>query len=388
VNRAVKKILIIGSADSVFVKDFVTQISTQDVIIDLITFSGLSENKKVRNEVRVEVSSKGRFGLLTRQIELFLKTRRALRQMDRDYDAIVLHFIFFFLAPHVFFMRKITKNIVSVIWGSDFYRSGRMKSLIQKVIYRFSTSIVFTNPATKDEFKARNKTIPNERLKIARFGLPVLDEVERVNQHGISRSEICSFFGFPAEKVLVFVGYSANLSQQQILVVEEFAKLNEATKSRAALIFTLGYGDSSAESKIRESLSLNEISEFVILKQFYGPREIAKIRCATDVLINIQPSDQFSGSMQETLYAGGRVIAGDWLPYGHIINAGAKIRSIRSPGEIGGAMKLEIDLGVKSDNFPNEATREFIETSSSWKENLKIWNSVIFHPGTLRSPGD
>lgn len=373
-----KKILIIGSADSVFVKDFIAQIAAQGVIIDLISFSESPKNKTVRHEAHVVSNIKGRFGILMRQLDLFLRTRQALKKMESNYDAIVLHFVFFFLAPHIFLMRAMTRNIVAVIWGSDFYRSGRAKSAIQRIIYSFSQSIVFTNPATKSEFEKKNGLISKTKLKVARFGLPVLDEVGKIKSLKLSRSEICTAFGLPVEKVLIFVGYNANLSQQQIFVIENFAAMSDSIKSKAVLVFALGYGDGSAEKKIKESLELNKVNNFIILNKFYGLHEIARLRCVTDVLINIQPSDQFSGSMQEVLYAGGRVIAGKWLPYDEIINAGAQIRSIESPDQIGDAIRIEIELGIKAASGVNEVTKNFIENSSSWRENLKIWNGIIF----------
>lgn len=373
-----KKILVIGSADSVFVKDFISQVSAQGVIVDLISFSEFQGGNNVRHGESVVPNIKARFGIVMRQFDLYLRTRRALQKMDSNYDAIVLHFVFFFLAPHVFLMRAMTKNIVAVIWGSDFYRAGKIKGAIQRIIYRFSQFIVFTNPATKDEFETKNALIPREKLRVARFGLPVLDEIEKINSIQLSRSEICATFGLPANKILIFVGYNANLSQQQIFVIENFASMDEKIKSKAALIFTLGYGDSSAEKKIKESLELNKVDNYVILSRFYGSYEIAQLRCVTDVLINIQPSDQFSGSMQETLYAGGRVIAGKWLPYEEIINAGAQIRSIQDRNEITHAIKLEVELGVKGSNHAKEATKNFIENSSSWRANLKLWNAIIF----------
>ncbi|SFP63978.1 Glycosyltransferase involved in cell wall bisynthesis [Variovorax sp. PDC80] len=371
-----KKILVIGSAESVFVRDFISQFSSEELVVDLISLSNEVQGVNARTIEYVPLDIRKQ-KVLGRQLDLFFRIRAALKKVASEYDAIVIHYVFFFLAPHVLRMRSMTKNIVSVIWGSDFYKSTKIKILLQSVIYRSSKSIVFTNPATKEEFSKKHRSVPSCRLKVARFGLPVLEEIDRIISKKIDRHGICEEFGLPSEKVLIFAGYNANESQQQTLVVEKFSKLDRSLKDKAALIFTLGYGDPSAEQRIRDSLERNHVEHFVVLKKFYGPEEIAKIRCVTDVLINIQPSDQFSGSMQEVLYAGGRVIAGAWLPYKEIIEAGGRIRSINNKDEVGRALEFEINFDARNLDLNNDGARGFIESSSTWRGNLGVWKHIV-----------
>ena len=52
-----------------------------------------------------------------------------------------------------------------------------------------------------------------------------------------------------------------------------------------------------------------------MLKSHLSNVDVAKLRIETDIAINIQQTDAFSGSLQEHLFAGNILLVGDWLPY-------------------------------------------------------------------------
>lgn len=371
-----KKILVIGASESIFVKDFIVQIANQDALVDLLSLSDVIKVKGVRRQVNVCADMKK--GKLNRHINLLLALKDALAGMDKTYDCVVIHYINYFLAPHMFSLKKKTKNIVSVVWGSDFYRARRLSRILQNVIYLLSSSIVFTNPETRNVFRKKKNFVSGKVLKIARFGLPALDEINELRINNITREDACDTFGFPKDKVIISVGYNANVAHKQTLVIEKFALLPNNLRESALLIFPIGYGDPAIKEAILKVLLDNKIDNYLILERFFGFKDVAVLRCATDILINIQSTDQFSGTMQEVLYSGGRVIAGSWLPYEEIIENGAEIRKIDTIDEIEGALGLEIAVGKKKSLYPKKVTANYIEKSSSWKENIKIWNQIIF----------
>lgn len=373
-----RKILVIGAAESIFVRDFVRQYAKQNVVVDVLSLSDVGAIEGARNQLNCVGSHEGKFGIFRKHLSLFFSLRKALSELERNYDSIVIHYVHFFLAPHILFLRKMSNNIVTVVWGSDFYRIGNLQGLLQNLIYFFSRSIVFTNPKTRIEFEERKRFLGGVSMEIARFGLPVLDEINKIKKNGISRKELCGNFSLPADKVIVFAGYNANPAQRQVRIVEQFSELDHDVRQAAHLVFPLGYGDKNIESEIRKVLRDNGIENFSVLTKFYGFSDVAKLRCITDVLINIQPSDQFSGSMQETLYAGGRVVAGQWLPYEDIIEAGAEIRLVEREESIGPSLAEEIKCGIKLSVSCGDALRESIDNSSTWDGNIRIWNRILF----------
>lgn len=372
-----KKILIIGEGDCIFLKDFVRQMYNKNILVDLLTFNGKAEIGYSRKQVNILLNTAQR-NRLKNKIFFCYAIKKGLGEFDEKYDCIIIHFVHFFLSFFIILIKMKTKNLVLNILGSDFCRVKGWRALLQKVIYLSSNKIVFTNPETKKRFHKKNFFIPKTKLKIARFGLPVLDEINKFQLKKLSREDACKKFGFPEEKIIIAAGYNAHRSQKQTLIIKKFALLPENVRKKGFLVFHLGYGDPSTKQIILSELEKNKILNYSIIDNFLGYADIAELRCCTDVLINIQPSDQFSASMQEVLYSGGRIIAGSWLPYQELIENKAAIRLIDTTDEIGEALALEISAGKKQHLFPQKSVIEFIDRSSTWKENIEIWANIIF----------
>lgn len=368
-----KKMLVIGDGDSVFVKDFIFQYSKQGVIIDLISL-GKGEKNQV---VQVQKNFQFKQGVGLSSIKNFFDFRNSiLDEMDNDYDVIVIHFVYFFLAPHIFKLKHKTKKIVSVVWGSDFYRvNSGLKKFLQDIIYKNSNTIVFTNPKTKEFFSQTKKHIKT-KLEVARFGLPVLDKIENLREHNYI--ELCHDFALPNDKIKIMVGYNANLAHEQLLIIDQVSNFQESLLDKIHLIFLLGYGSSESKLLIKQALTKNEKIKYTILEKFYDFHEVAKLRLITDILINIQPTDQFSGSMQETLYAGGWILTGAWLPYEMLMTLEPKILLINEKIEVGEKLALLIENNAQSSLENTEKVKKYIQQESSWENNISIWNNIVF----------
>ncbi|WP_069083103.1 hypothetical protein [Pseudomonas sp. TCU-HL1] len=338
--------------------------------IDLISFSCCEEVPGVESQFNCRFSAGG-LGKL-----LFLRDLySALRRTDGVYDSVVLHFVYPFMAFFLPFLRGKSRRLISVVWGSDFYRSSFVKRVAQAMIFWASTRIVFTNPETLKDF-SRGVLRPKSRLCVARFGLPVLDQIERYQENDADRSALCGFFGLPAERKIVLVGYNSSPAQRHVDIVRELRRLDSSIRNRMHLVFHLGRGGDQLKSTLRDLLAECEIAEYTILSEFYGFSDIARLRCVTDILINVQVSDQFSGSMQETLYAGGVVVAGDWLPYQELLSFGRQICLVHSLGELP-AMVEQIVVS-KASSHTSPGLKDYIAGVSSWSATMHHWDDALF----------
>lgn len=160
-------------------------------------------------------------------------------------------------------------------------------------------------------------------------------------------------------------------------LIDKVAELNIEVLDNIHLVFPLAYGGNSKEL-IKVALDQNKNIKYTILDQFYDFHEIAKLRSVIDILINIQPTDQFSGSMQETLYAGGWVLAGSWLPYQQLTELTSKLILIDSVDDVAEKLNAMVVNGCKKSEDNNELVRNFIKKSSSWEENIPIWDDILF----------
>ncbi|WP_426455679.1 glycosyltransferase [Acinetobacter sp. KB005] len=367
-----QKMLVIGDGDSAFVKDFITQYHKRGVLVDLISYG-----KENNNEVRIQKNFHVQLGLSFSSLKNFYKFRtEIIDKIDSDYDVIVIHFIYFFLAPYIFQLKHKTKRIVSVVWGSDFYRvTSIVKKFLQDIIYKKSDIIVFTNPKTKELFTKRKSYIRTQ-LAVARFGLPVLDKID--NLENCEKAQLCGGFNVPENKIKIAVGYNASLAHQQELIASQIVKFENDILDQIHLIFPMGYGNKENKKLIENILNENINIKYTILDKFYNFDEVAKLRKITDILINIQPTDQFSGSMQETLYAGGWILTGAWLPYEKIMELNPKMILIEEKEEVGIKLVELINANATNSLENTQNIRAFIKNESSWERNLPIWDKIVF----------
>ncbi|MBV6305084.1 hypothetical protein KVP10_09305 [Candidimonas humi] len=382
-----KRILIIGLASSVFVKDFISQYAHRGYTVDLISTGKADRLEAVDIQINIGPVANSLFGKIGRHIKIIRDTKSAISKLPDGYEAAVIHGINIFLAPSMKMLKQKARRVVAVVWGSDYYRSTRAQDILKIKIYRNADSIVFTNPKTLEDFSKKNPHILADKLRIARFGLPVLDEIDKLKAHTFGRTDLpYDFFGLPDDKIIVLAGYSGSLAHRQDLIIAALAGLKPAIRNLIHLVFPVGYGSPEVKKAIEEKLTQAQAANYSILTDFYSFQDAAKLRCITDILINIQSSDQFSGSMQETLYAGGYVIAGAWLPYQEIIDAGAKIKLVEKPEGIARALTELIEAHCCKETKPTAGVKQYIKNASSWNVTIKQWDSAIFADSTSRAP--
>ncbi len=114
---------------------------------------------------------------------------------------------------------------------------------------------------------------------------------------------------------------------------------------------------------------------WAVLEEFLQGAANAYVRLLPDIMLNLQVSDQLSGSMQEHLYAGNSVLAGAWLPYDIFIEEGAVIQRLDSFEALPTVLEDMIvnHNTVKKDGNIN---RTVIGNLSDWKQTIGSWISL------------
>lgn len=215
-----------------------------------------------------------------------------------QYDAVINNFL--------------DKKIVKITnWGSDFYRADNSRREQQRRIYNKCNCIQLVTKAMKTDFLEYYHDFEN-KIKIANFGVFQFDLIDKV----INRTYLSRFKNKKTNgKLLVLCGHNGSKGQQHKTIIQALNSLNQLTKNRIYLVFPMTYG---SEKKYLKEIEL-ELEKtnipFMLLKDYLSDNEIAKLRLEMDLVINIQITDAFSGSLQEHLYAGNLLLVGDWLPY-------------------------------------------------------------------------
>ena len=374
-----KKILLVGDSNSIFVYDFAHQYISRGTKVDIISTTKNTKSISVNNLEECIYPSKSFWGGLGRKVNYTFSFFTKLNKLDTHYDTIIIHYANYHLAWPSNLLKLRTSKLITVIWGSDFYQASKKNKKKQETIYHNSSTIVFTNPKTMEAFD-KEFVLPKTKRSLARFGLPAFDFIDKHIKENLTRKEMLSEFSLP-DKTIIMIGYSASNSHRQCEIIKILSDLPADARNRVHLVFPLGYGSQNLSSEIENTLTQHYDGSHTILKKFYDPNTVAKLRLVTNILINLQASDQFSGSMQETLYAGGITIAGAWLPYKDLIARGAQILSVESIMDINSIITAQVSpknhLQADSEKELQDF-KSYLKELSSWKSNIDKWNSILF----------
>lgn len=301
-----------------------------------------------------------------------LKIRRA-RQILRTaghWDVLSLHYAHPQYALLTREMRQCADRVVTTLWGSDLYRTGSIGRILQARILRHSDAITVLHQEMADEVGARFGVPALRKTQAVRFGLSPLESlIKSVRSPRPDRSE----FGLPDAPV-ISIGYNASPGQQHLRVLQTLERSN--LPSTTGIVFPLMYGGSpDYTDRVIHAASTSRFQTSVI-KSRLCPEEIARFRQLVDILIQVQPTDALSGSMQEHLYAGTRVITGSWLKYRILDERGIPVERVKDIDDIPSCVqRLLPELGRARPDL--QSIRESIWDLSSWDTNLERWIGVF-----------
>lgn len=374
-----KRILLIGNGNSQFVFTLALWLkrTNPQLTVDLFSIVPVKESfKKNFDQCYSAKSSKLiEFGLRyvgLRMLTMMYLNHKLLKQIH-TYDVVHFQFISpdkFFLINH--FHKKTNSKIILSIWGSDLYKIPKsMVSSFEKHC-RIATSITFTNEKTIAYFKQKFQW-EKDNLKLCRFGLAPLEELKKL---ALSKEQCKEELAWTKGKIAITIGYNLSPNQQHLKILEVFKSEElKKLKNQILLIFPITYAGSS-KYKNQILNELNELPfEYKIYDTFMSDERVAKIRKASDMMLQLQQTDQFSGSMQEHLYTQNIVITGSWLPYETLIEEGVWFKQIDAIRDLAKSL-LEVienyeDLKLKTQNNP-----EAILKLSSWEKNIGLWSKL------------
>ena len=240
------------------------------------------------------------------------------RRMAGKYDAVTIHscdHVYVHLAKS---LRRLTGNFSGMIWGSDFYRIGTDMREEHRRIFDRLDHIVFANPGNARDFNEHYRDEDYRRKSVlAGFGNDKFDLI-RDTEATEGRASARAHFGFPGDRLTVACGYNGREIQQHGLLLEALAAQPPAIRDQLHLVFQFGYGGSRDYRLAIEAQAQRSGLQAQFLDDELDDRAIARLRLATDLTLTAQVSDGLSHSIQEALFAGSVLLAGDWLPYDYL----------------------------------------------------------------------
>ncbi|MCR4610696.1 MAG: hypothetical protein K5644_02240, partial [Lachnospiraceae bacterium] len=372
------KVLVIGSIYSMyvyhFVKDTLPAIGAEEIVLWNYLGKRDFENEYDiyyrLNGITVFPESKWYRDSFSNLYYCF----QSIRQMGR-FDVCHAHFLSPSVKNMAFLMRNYCDRLILNFWGSDWLRISSKEKEGQKELLEISDSIVTDSMQIYDDLSEFYARAFIRKTYYIRFKLPVIEEIEKGMVKAASDRMAKKRFAFPLDKRIVVCGYSSARRHHQVAAIRELKKLEVADKNQIHVVFPFTYGgDSENYDAISKKVKDMGIS-YSIITEYLSDEDIGLLRKATDIFINIQPTDSYSSTMVEYLFLNKRIICGEWLDYSLLEKEGAYLEKIKDESKLPEVIRHTLRL-YEEEKAKWTNGRKAVEAFQTGHDGTNLWGNL------------
>lgn len=381
------KILIIGDAGSIFVKQFIEYVlvNKENEIVLLQEYSQLPsnylefyKNNNITLEPLVRKENKMLMKIpVIRSILGNKKWAKVIAKKYKEFDLIHIHGLNRNRGNIGKYLRNNTKKLAISVWGDEIFRKSEKILNKYRAYYSLADVITVSTKAMYEAFVKSYGNEYNERISMNKFAIGEFDIIDQVRESS-QREEICKEFGIKdAEKMVVLVGHNGRSSQRHHELTRALKKLPKEYLSNITLLYTMTYGVRDEEYLQTLEKEAQELGcDYVILREFLDEIKIAKLRIISNILLHAQLTDAFSASIQESLYAGSIVMNGNWLKYTDLPNSEDRLVEYEDFDDL--TLKLQDVLdNMSSYKEKFKDNQEVLRSISSKDVTTKAWKQSL-----------
>jgi hypothetical protein len=381
------KLLVVGDASSTYFISFINNLKKWDntVEIDLLNTNSNIELPDIkRNYGTYYTNIYSYFKKITvvqslpflRGIVRVIYQRSVRAEIEKNtYDVVCMQGLFPHQRDIISWISKVSNFIVGVVWGSDFYKRDKNKAeqTFGLAAAKCDIICVSTDTFQKDIMDAYG--FPSSKFRQCIFGTKTL-EILFADQQSDNK-EHKKRLSIQENDLVITCGHNGSMNQQHTEVIESLTGLRDILPANTLLLVPATYGGSEKYvAQIKELLGRSGL-RYKLLEHFLTDDEVASIRKASDIFIQVQITDAYSASMQEHLFSKNIVITGDWLPYDSLIRKGIYFETVDHIGELSDKIKYVIE---NLDDLKNKASQ--INTpekfrSSLWSVSIEDWYNML-----------
>jgi|GEM_PF-486727 len=204
---------------------------------------------------------------------------------------------------------------VCSFWGSDLLRSTGLELKRMKPYLDQCDHITVHSALHVQRVREVFGEAAAAKTALVYFGQTVFADIDRVR--AVADKAACkAHFGLPADKPVICLGYNASPTHRHLQLLKGLQTLPAETLAGWSLVLQMTYGsdDDSYFATVRDAANALPCHTLV-LTEFMDGTESAYLRLAADAFVLAIPTDAFSASLQEYLYAGAQVLRASWLRY-------------------------------------------------------------------------
>jgi len=369
------KILFLSRKDSIFVKELIENLiikyNFEIELIDIFHFEHIWFTKKKIKKISF-YPKKFPQNLYLKYLLSIPCSYIYIKKLNKTYDYIHMFykkFQYYFL---INLLKNKSKKIYLSIFGSDFYKNPI--KIFDKPFYKYTNLITFTNKETQLQFNYLYNQTLTQKTILCPFGQTNHDFIDKIKKNE-SKDKSKKILDIPKNKIVICCGSNGYPNEQHEQIINQLSKIKN--KSKITLVFPITYGATSQRiNKIKEMVKTKLIDfKTIIIDQYLSSEDLARLRICTDILINVRKTDQISGAMLESIYAGSTIITGSWLPYKSLDQAHVNLQKISKISNLQKKLLYCINnnVGLKKQNKKNHT---YIGTTYNWNSALPKWNKM------------
>ena len=379
-----KRVLIIADADGAWTKRFVENVllpaGYEAVLFPIWGNQGTNdafyrENGVAvyRDEHRLPVIR--HIPRLRMWVRVWLNARKLCRQYG-PFDIVHNHYLSqrdLALGGRV--ARRYRARWVCCFWGSDLLRSSQRELMRMKpYLERCDRIHSVYNPLVERLRQLYGDKVA-AKAQVLQFGQATFDCIARIGQSN-DRAACKAHFGIGADRFVLCVGYSASSAQQQLAVLEALKGMPLLSRMTIVLQQTYCQDDAAYVQRTRD-FCRSLPCQTLVLTQWMNDEETAWLRLAADAFILAIRTDAFCASLREYLYAGARVMYGDWLQYPMLKELGLEVPTFHTFSQLPALVERAVN-----GSWPamTPAQREAFGKLFSARERLADWLK-LYEPG-------
>lgn len=372
----VKRILIVGNANSQHLINLVSnaqKYALGKIEIDVFDTSYPSrldsDNMPYNNVFYCERSFPAfiyNFPIIRGVIRKFFDFRKSIKQIEaRNYDLINIHFV----TEDAYFLWHYLTTIGTTImlspWGSDVYRFKSSKFKKLKSLYDNCSFVSAPEIQFKKDIKAIFKVKDDKFINLG-FGSDVIVNISK--HESVTREEAKVRLNLEG-KYIITCGYNGAHLQNHSQIIQAINEIKNDINEDLLLLFPMTYsGSEEYICRIEQQLKETGIA-YRIMKNFLSDDDMVYLRKCSDIFIHGQPTDAFSGSVQEYLLTDTKVLNGRWTRYPDLEKYEIPYSIFNSFDELGG---LILELYKKPNYKISPPLKAFIR-NQGWDVKGKQW---------------
>jgi hypothetical protein len=231
------------------------------------------------------------------------------------YDIVQINYVReeYLILPNL--INKLGKKLVITLFGTDINKRSFIKNNFTK-LYKLANEIICTNISFGE--KANQYVKGNIILnKINVFSFPQDHFSYYRNFQYDDKIKAKIKMKIPIDKICVIIGANSTSNEQHEKIINQLKSINKYSQYYFVFPLSNRLGKKNDREKMLEEYIKEKLLNFnyKIIFDFISYEDMAQLRLASDIYLNLRLKDQFAATMLESNLSYTNIITGSWLPY-------------------------------------------------------------------------